>query len=368
MGFGRQNEFSIEIDLDMSKKGFPVKLDTIAGIDCHCMCNSESRILYVETVEFNSLCISSKVEVIVEAMCQATITLMGFFTLSRTEAEKAQRQAIKELEREAKAQRKCAAKERKAQQARVKQEQKEAKCLEKHLQRQAKQQQKEAKKRYREAAKAARKTTKTRRRMARKAEKEHARALRQQATGADTVVAPPFKKSAGCVVCGKRFGQALHRRRHHCRQCRESCCLQCMSRTRYVVPLYALHKPQKVCVVCETLVFNGAEARREPADALNALAGMTHTSTSRRPHSAPLPSTTGVPITLPSTQRARSRSSKSRSGSLWMLPIRPLLRKKSSAERLRNRTMDLDLQIDKRALMSGRVIHVQPQTIASTAS
>ncbi|CAH0479598.1 unnamed protein product [Peronospora belbahrii] len=277
----------------------------------------------------------------------------------RTEAEKAQRQTLKELKRVAKMQRKDAAKEHKAQQALIKQEQKEAK-----------RQEQEARKSQRKAVKVAKKASKTRLRVAQKTEKERARRLRQQLRRArlqSTVVVPPFAKSTGCYVCGKKFGHTLHRRRHHCRQCRESCCLQCMSQTRRLIPQFGLKKPQKVCVVCETLVF--PEQPREPVEAVEALA-TSRPPVLRRPHSAPLPPPTdggGVTVSMPSTRRGRTRSTKSKNGSLWTLPIRPLLKKKKSAEQRRNRNMDLYLQLEKQALFGGQSIELQPQVIVPPA-
>jgi hypothetical protein len=297
-----------------------------------------------------------------ERKWQSTITpAMAFFKLTRSEAEKEQARMLKELARVAKAARQHAAKERKQQHKQAKQQQKQAKRLEKHLQREAKEQ----KKRHRRAVRVAKKASKTRIRLARKAEKERARRQRRQERQAAsaTVVAPPFSKSSGCFVCGKKFGKAPHQRRHHCRQCRKSCCLQCTSRTRRAVPRYGLSKPQKVCVVCETLVFNAEQAEtpqpREPAEAVAALAA---SGRARRPHSAPLPRTEGVTVTLPSSvRRGRTRSSKSKGPSFWTLPIRPLLKRKKSAEQLRNRKMDEDLQIQKRLLFRGRAIELQPQ-------
>ncbi|KAF1783410.1 Zinc finger, FYVE-related [Phytophthora cactorum] len=218
---------------------------------------------------------------------------MAFFKLKKTEAEKAQQRSLKELERVAKTQRKHAAKEHKA----------------------AKRQEKKAQKEAQQAHNAARRAT------ARPSSWPRRRPTAAVAAGG--VVVPPLAKSAGCYVCGKKFGQALHRRRHHCRQCRESCCVQCTSSTRRPVPLYGLHKPQKVCVVCETLVLNNENAARsqprEPAEAVAALAASGRAS--RRPHSAPLPPTTGV------TEQGWI---------IWTLPIRPLLKRKKSAEQLRN--------------------------------
>ncbi|POM72997.1 Hypothetical protein PHPALM_10203 [Phytophthora palmivora] len=306
---------------------------------------------------------------------------MAFFKLKKTEAEKAQQRTLKELERVAKAQRKHAAKEHKAQQARLKQQNKEAKRQEKQARKEAKQAQKEAQKSHQQAVKVAKKASKTRVRLARKAEKERRRSHRRQMrrtrsqarrdVAAGGVAAPPFAKSAGCFVCGKKFGKALHRRRHHCRQCRESCCLQCTSRTRRSVPQYGLQKPQKICVVCETLVNAENGAPREPAEAVLALAARgasRRAPSTRRPHSAPLPPT-GVTVEMPPTTRGRgrARSTKSKGGSIWTLPIRPLLKRKKSAEQLRNRKLDMDLQIEKRAMFGGRAIELQPQAVAPPA-
>ncbi|KAG1705719.1 hypothetical protein DVH05_003470 [Phytophthora capsici] len=292
---------------------------------------------------------------------------MAFFKLRKTEAEKAEQRMQKELARVAKAQRKRAAKEHKDQQARLKEVRNEAKRQEKKERKEAK----KAQKSHVQAVKVAKQASKTRIRLARKAEKQRVRAHRRQmrraraqarrdATGA--VTAPSFSKSVSCFVCAKQFGKALHKRRHHCRQCRESCCLQCTSRTRRPVPKYGLKKPQKICVVCETLELNEnvtTSQPREPADAVRALA-----ASRTRPHSAPLPPT-GVAVAAPTPRHARS--TKSKGGSIWTLPIRPLLKRKKSAEQLRNRKMDLDLQIEKRALFGGRAVELQPQAIAPPA-
>ncbi|CAI5702042.1 unnamed protein product [Peronospora effusa] len=281
------------------------------------------------------------------------------FHLTRTKAEKAQRRLLKELEREAKAQCKDAAKEHKAQEALVKQQQKAVKKQQKAVKKQQKaiqRQQKEALKSHKKAVQAAKKAAKRRTRVAQKTAKERQRRARFHST----VTAPAFAKSTSCFVCGKTFTRSLSRRRHHCRQCRESCCLHCMSPTRRPVPFYGLDKPQKVCVVCDTLVLN-EERPREPVEALAALAAANRT-TSRRPHSAPLPPT-DVTVAMPLTRRGHGRS-KSKSSSLWTLPIRPLLKKKKSAEQLRNRTMDFNLQNDKHMVFSGRSIELQPQTMA----
>ncbi|CEG47094.1 myosin-like protein [Plasmopara halstedii] len=295
---------------------------------------------------------------------------MAFFKLKKTEAEKAQERELKELKREAKTQRKQAAKEHKAQKREVKLQRKVAKRQEKEAQNEAKQAEKAIQKSNRQAAKEAKKASK----VARKAEKERKRLERRQmrieqrnstAVAAGGVAIPPFAKSDGCYICGKEFGIVVHQRRHHCRQCRKSCCLRCTSRTRRAVPQYGLVKPQKICVVCETLGSDEENVNavtrsqpREPAEAVEALASSGRAS--RRP---PVSPTTGVTITMPQSSRGRVRS---RSGSFWKLPIRPLMKRKRSAEQSRNRKLDLDLQLEKHAILGARTIELQPQVIAST--
>ncbi|CAH0521515.1 unnamed protein product [Peronospora belbahrii] len=241
----------------------------------------------------------------------------------RTEADKAQRQTLKELKRVAKMQRKDAAKEHKAQQALIKQEQKEAK-----------RQEQEARKSQRKAVKVAKKASKTRLRVAQKTEKERARRLRQQLRRArlqSTVVVPPFAKSTGCYVC-----------------------------------VWTKETTKSVCV-CETLVF--PEQPREPVEAVEALA-TSRPPVLRRPHSAPLPPPTdGGVLRYPchphvEVGHARQRARMAHSG---RSPIRPLLKKKKSAEQRRNRNMDLYLQLEKQALFGGQSIELQPQVIVPPA-
>ena len=274
---------------------------------------------------------------------RGTITLM-FFLWSRPDAEKGQRRARKEQEQVAKTQQKVAAKAHKTQQMLVKQQQKAMQ-----------QQQKKASKRQAKAVHVAQKAAKRRHRAARKTANERKRRARLHST----VTAPPFAKSTGCFVCGTTFRRMFSRRRHHCRQCRKSCCLHCMSRTRRTVPVYGLDTPQKICVVCDTLVLN-EDRPCEPVEAVAALAASRLTL--QRPHSAPFPPT-GVAVAMPLPRPNRS-CSKSKSSALWTLPIRPLLKKKKkqSAEQVRNRTMDFNLQLDKQTMFSGRAIELQPQT------
>uniref|UniRef100_M4B9E5 FYVE-type domain-containing protein n=1 Tax=Hyaloperonospora arabidopsidis (strain Emoy2) TaxID=559515 RepID=M4B9E5_HYAAE len=316
---------------------------------------------------------------------------MVFFKRPLTEAEQAQRRARKELERLAKTQRKFEAMEEKAQKAQRKQQQKSIARSEKEAQRQAKQEQQAAYKAMKEAKKAA----KQRGRLARHAAKlrGHRRDISDRPVScsatasasdvAGTGTSRPLAKRAHCAVCGKKFGPALHRRRHHCRQCRESCCLQCTSQTRHVIPQTGRTTRQKVCVVCDTLIFTASTstitttttntmttaafatapvAVREPAEAIVALAAAhRRASIGRRPRSAPLPRTSGVAVAVPCPRGPRARSSQS--SSRWKLSMRAGLRKKKRrAEQLRNGDMDHNLQLEKHALFMGPAISVQPQT------
>ncbi|KAG7396766.1 hypothetical protein PHYBOEH_001794 [Phytophthora boehmeriae] len=307
---------------------------------------------------------------------------MPFFA-RKTEAEKAQAQRLKELDRAAKAQRKQAAKAQKVREQQQKRLERNVKRQEKQFEAQRRAElkrlnqaakkevkeqraaQKQAEKAHKKTVKLALKATKARKKAVRKTEKERKRRLKRRARLQPDGPVPPFKNNSSCYVCGKHFQKQLHRRRHHCRQCRESCCLQCVSRTRHAVPVYGLHKPQKICVVCDCLVFNNettADAQvRDPAEAIAGLVAARPTA-SRRPSSAPLPPTTVNLL----TSRGRARSAKA---SLWTLPIRPLLKRKRSAEQLRNRKMDLDLQLEKEAMRCGRAIELQPQqSLAAMAS
>lgn len=194
---------------------------------------------------------------------------------------------------------------------------------------------------------------------------------------------PAFSNSLQCHVCAKKFGRALHHRRHHCRACRHSCCLRCMSRERRPVPQFGLFEPQKICVVCDTL---GAHANvsppREPADAIRALAA-GHTNARRlrsaswrartaswRPrtaswHSASLPTTVDYTDESPVRERSRSRS---KSSARWHLPIRPLQKAKEIAEKVRNQSLDWELQMEKQRLYGSRAHDVHEQMTSPPGS
>ncbi|CAI5743276.1 unnamed protein product [Hyaloperonospora brassicae] len=318
---------------------------------------------------------------------------MPFFSRPRTEAERADRRARKELERLAKTQRKYAAMEHKAQEAQRKQQEKLATRREKEAQQQAKQAQREAAKARKRAERAtakrggrlARQAARLRGGHRREGQDEHPVSCSATASQSDVAGAAslgPFANSAHCAVCGKKFGPALHRRRHHCRQCRASCCVQCTSQTRHVVPQTGRTTRQKVCVVCDTLIFSAvrhgasacspraptaaAAAVREPAEAIVALAAAhRRASAGRRPRSAPLPQTAGVAVARPCTRGPRARASQS--SSRWQLLRSGLRSQTRRAERVRNGGLDLDLQLDKRALFMGRAIALQPQAIAQPA-
>lgn len=75
-------------------------------------------------------------------------------------------------------------------------------------------------------------------------------AVDQQGTGDESVMkAPAFNAHNACVFCLQPFHLRI-RRRHHCRNCGESCCKMCLSAEKYPIPWFNMTKPQKVCQIC----------------------------------------------------------------------------------------------------------------------
>ncbi|DAZ92721.1 TPA: hypothetical protein N0F65_001778 [Lagenidium giganteum] len=246
---------------------------------------------------------------------------------------------------------------------------------------------------------------------------------------------PTFQERQACGRCATKFAMPL-RRRHHCRNCGESCCHKCMSATKRPIPWSQAaatqkqkakqakqkakrlakgktEKPQKpkahkVCTKCDVEVFNAVAS--PPSDDQPASATV--------PAPAPVPvpvsgdATMGSPPRMaPNTavepnpaddgdnmdgdvcaqlmlmsqeeqkelkrqqkaakkarkkarkaarkkarkaarkqakkeakERAKQQRPKGSKKSLWNLPIRPLLKRKESAEQLRNRQWDMALQ------------------------
>jgi len=209
-------------------------------------------------------------------------------------------------------------------------------------------------------------------------------------------VAPEFKKRQNCFTCRARFKAT--RRRHHCRNCGESCCKKCMSQTKHAIPWQGKNKPQKVCVMCDTLVFSdrtaaslaagGATATSEGSSAAASIRGPSRSNSmeavvdatvasppvssgsSSRPTSG-----SGISVSLSSRSGRLARrtdngssstSTLTKKPSLWTLPIRPLLKRKRSADRLRNRQLDFELQLEKADMLAregqkSRAIELQPQ-------
>lgn len=206
-------------------------------------------------------------------------------------------------------------------------------------------------------------------------------------SSASAVTLPEFKKRANCFTCRSKF--RVNRLRHHCRNCGESCCRKCLSEVRRPIPWQeGKPKPQKVCLLCDTLVFSDRTA--------SAMAGAASASTVQRvpsrsnsmpevespPASASSSgsqrptSGSGISVSLSSSRSShrRLRRNDSSSGSttmtkkpsLWTLPIRPLLKRKRSVEQLRNRQADFELQFEKAAQLSRAhqktlAIELQPQ-------
>ncbi|KAF1314229.1 Myosin-like protein, partial [Globisporangium splendens] len=209
-------------------------------------------------------------------------------------------------------------------------------------------------------------------------------------------VAPEFKKRQNCFTCRARFN--VTRRRHHCRNCGESCCKKCVSQAKHEIPWQGKNKPQKVCVMCDTLVFSDRTAASLVVDGATATSEGTTAAVSTRAPSrsnslevavdaavAPRPASSGsssrpasgsgISVSLSSrsgrlARRTDSGSSSSptltKKPSLWTLPIRPLLKRKRSADRLRNRQLDFELQLEKADMLArqglkSRAIELQPQ-------
>ncbi|TMW61659.1 hypothetical protein Poli38472_010722 [Pythium oligandrum] len=196
-------------------------------------------------------------------------------------------------------------------------------------------------------------------------------------------LAPPtFKERENCSSCHTRFGRLPGRRRHHCRNCGDSFCHKCLSNVKRAIPWFKLDKPQKVCYTCDVTVFNGMGGASRPGS------GQVPPVTSNpSPVAAPVappqppspqlvspqsdlprpPSSGRLRISLRPRSRRENGSSKSKKGSLWTFPLRPLLKRKESAEQLRKRAWDLDLHLEKAELLARQrtarmlVLDEQPQ-------
>lgn len=287
--------------------------------------------------------------------------------LEEAEVKKAEKMRLKQLEAEAKEQRKVA---KKADALRKKQE----KALKREERRQEKQWQRE----HRVEAKAQKKAVRAERKRRKKLMKQRKRASTRRPirdTLAEEVIpvgptavddtsvpprslAPAFKESGNCATCRVVFQRMSKRSRHHCRNCGESCCKKCLSKVKYAMPWYSIFKPQKICLVCESIVFNrgspavgtalagesqpvGQSTASSPhAPPASAPAGMHSPSTARpRPMSAPVSLDSRRPNAL-----RRGGSSKGKKSSIWNLPIRPMLKRKESVQQLRNRALDYQLE------------------------
>lgn len=213
------------------------------------------------------------------------------------------------------------------------------------------------------------------------------------ASSAPAVTPPAFKKRANCFTCRSKF--RVNRLRHHCRNCGESCCRKCLSEVKRPIPWQeGKPKPQKVCLLCDALVFSdrmtaslataSAVAGAASASAVQCVPSRSNSmpevesppasassSGSQRPASG-----SGISVSLSSSRSShrRLRRNDSSSGSatmtkkpsLWTLPIRPLLKRKRSVEQLRNRQADFELQLEKAAQLSRAhqktlAIELQPQ-------
>lgn len=291
--------------------------------------------------------------------------------LQEAQVKKAQKLRLKQLEAEAKQQHVLA---KKADALRKKQD----KALKREERRQAKQWQRE----HRVEAKAQKKAVRAERKRRKKLVKQRKRAaarrhmrnepLVEEAITVDPIAvdgtpvlprseAPAFKESGNCATCRVVFQRMSKRSRHHCRNCGESCCKKCLSKVKYAMPWYSIFKPQKICLVCESIVFNRGSPATVVASAAESqpvgqsTAASPHATTAppasapaaMHPSSAARPRPMSAPVSLdsrrPNTLR-RGGSSKGKKSSIWNLPIRPMLKRKESVQQLRNRTLDFQLE------------------------
>lgn len=190
--------------------------------------------------------------------------------------------------------------------------------------------------------------------------------------------APKFKESKCCESCNTKFKRLPNYRRHHCRNCGESFCGKCLSNVKRPIPWFQLDKPQKVCFTCDVQVFNGmggvnkdGEQSVASADgqSVSSVAGVTSSQTQAEsplqhsvsqssehpeddsPRASPSSSRRFISL-RPRSRRDNTSSKSSKKNSLWTLPIRPLLKRKASADQLRNRSWDLDLLLEKEEMLS----------------
>jgi hypothetical protein len=328
----------------------------------------------------------------------------------RQEEKRREKEVAKQAKRELALMKKQARAARKAQAKAQKLAKKQAKAVRKVQKRELK----IVRKRAKTIAKLRRSNEKRRKRMLRKRQKEERRrrkrvqvqtvqplepevavaAAGSQALATTLPLEPPvFKEDKRCKSCHSQFSRLPMRRRHHCRNCGESICSKCLSATKRPIPWFQLDKPQKVCFSCDVQVFNGvggATSNSGSGDSSAAVTTSPPASTTLRSEASPVqpplathdspvrvqrsasfqseqpedsPRTASPPSSARSglTFRLRSRSTqragtiappKTKKSSRWTLPIRPLLKRKASADQLRNRTWDLDLRIEKEEMLA----------------
>ncbi|KAJ0397143.1 hypothetical protein P43SY_007428 [Pythium insidiosum] len=193
-----------------------------------------------------------------------------------------------------------------------------------------------------------------------------------------TLTPPKFQELAHCSSCHVKFHRLSLTTRHHCRNCGGSFCGKCLSAVKRPIPWFKMAKPQKVCYACDVTVFNGmggaSRSRSRAATASTASSASTSSlmPLERMPNDVRSASQSSLPVSespemdvpvdasrrRPRSRRAQTSSSSSKKTSRWALPIRPLLRRKSSADRLRNRSLDLEIQLEKTEMLA-RQRHAQ---------
>lgn len=235
--------------------------------------------------------------------------------------------------------------------------------------------------------------------------------------------APAFRERDACGHCATVFQRPL-RRRHHCRNCGESCCKKCLSSTKRRIPWPSAQpredtvdvadpeaqakkdkkkkkkmekkkkakakqaKLEKVCRRCDQEVFNGmavsemdaSQIQRSQSDKSASHAASspdffyamnrTQVDESQETLSASMSvracasvadvtSNSPMPTMNASSGRHEHQERRARNKSLrhsmWLLPIRPLLKRKERKEFLRKQPWDIAWE--KAHMMNGSRTH-----------
>jgi hypothetical protein len=160
-------------------------------------------------------------------------------------------------------------------------------------------------------------------------------------------IGPKFKESNACFYCLKKF-HTPKRPRHHCRNCGESCCKKCLSKTKRAMPWFEMEKPEKICIRCERQVCDQAShesrvssvsvrlIRHSTGGAIRLHQEEEHPVRTRREKEKKRGKSERFRVILSSVY--------SYSRSMSSFPIRPFFKRNNTIQRLRNQGNDLALQ------------------------